>query len=278
MNRSTIRTIARHELKIAVRNKWLLSFTVLFTCLALTVLLFDASATAGSGFSGFTRTTASLLNLSLYLMPIISLIFGTSMVAGDQEDGGMKLLATYPVSRAEMILGKYAGIAGSLFAVMGTSYGLVGIVMLLFGTVGDFSTYLVFVACSLLLLLVFLAVAMWIGIRSQTRMQAFGLSILIWCFSILLFEFLVIGIVMILPNAWILPFLSLAVALNPAEIIRIWTVLALGGESVFGPSYYLLTEMKRVGVAAYPFLLAALLWIVTPIWLSIRSLKRRAVR
>lgn len=275
MNRSIIKTIAQHECKIAVRNKWLLSFTVLFSCLAVTVILFDVFSYAESGFQGFNRTTASLLNLSLYIMPIIALIFGTSMVTGDIEDGGFNLLTTYPLTRSQIILGKYIGIASSLFAVVALSYGLVGLLLLFFGSSGDFGTYIIFIVSSLLLLFNYLAIAMWIGIRAETRMQAFGLSILVWCFSILMYEFVVIGLVMIMPNQWIIPFLSFSTMINPAEVVRIWTVLALGGESIFGPSYYFLSELKRMGVSHYPLLLASILWVMIPVWLSIAALKRR---
>ncbi|HEX8984368.1 MAG TPA: ABC transporter permease subunit, partial [Bryobacteraceae bacterium] len=103
-----IRTIAAQELKINIRNKWTLVFALVFAALALAISYFGLVTEAVIGFQGFTRTTASLLNLVLYLIPLISLTMGALSFTG--EKGASELLFSQPVTRTEILAGKLAGL------------------------------------------------------------------------------------------------------------------------------------------------------------------------
>ena len=61
--------IGRQQLTLILRSKWLLSFGLLFVLLAFFVTYF--SQTGKTGFEGFNRMTASLLNLNLLIIPLI---------------------------------------------------------------------------------------------------------------------------------------------------------------------------------------------------------------
>src|SRR5262245_22952453 len=115
MEINSVLTIARQELIVAIRNKWTLIFALVFGSLVLAISYFGTMTAGEIGFQGFNRTTASLLSLVLYLIPLIALMMGTQSFlnsAGDDE-----MLFAQPVSRGEILLGKLLG----LFAAMITA-------------------------------------------------------------------------------------------------------------------------------------------------------------
>jgi len=51
---------------------------------------------------------ASLVSLAIYLVPLISLILGYDAIVGERERGSLDLLLALPITRLELLLGKYS--------------------------------------------------------------------------------------------------------------------------------------------------------------------------
>ena len=51
------------------------------------------------------------------------------LFAADYEDGSLDLLLTLPITRKELILGKYAGLAGALAFSTIAGFGAVGVIV-----------------------------------------------------------------------------------------------------------------------------------------------------
>ncbi|HNB60839.1 MAG TPA: ABC transporter permease subunit, partial [Phycisphaerales bacterium] len=100
-------TLARKELRDAVRSRWFLLYTLAFTMLGLAVSFVSAAGTGSTGLSGFGRTTAGLTNLVLLVVPLMALTAGAGSIASDRERGMLSYLLAQPVSRTEVLLGKY---------------------------------------------------------------------------------------------------------------------------------------------------------------------------
>ena len=79
MNLAPIFTIAGQETRISMRNRWTLLFAGVFGLLALAISYFGLVTEGYAGFQGFARTTASLLSLVLYLVPLVALTMATPM-------------------------------------------------------------------------------------------------------------------------------------------------------------------------------------------------------
>jgi Cu-processing system permease protein len=108
MDRRIVVDIARQELTINIRNKWTVIFAVAFAALVVGIAYFGIAAEGFSGMENFTRTSASMLNLVLYLVPLISLTMGTLSFTGERAT--MELLFAQPVSRNEVLVGKLVGL------------------------------------------------------------------------------------------------------------------------------------------------------------------------
>lgn len=265
--------IARQQFTLILRSKWLLSFGLLFAFLAIFISYFGHSS--GSGFEGFSRMSASLLNLNLLLIPLIALLVGGLFLSGEKEDRGLMLLLTYPVNAITVILGKYIGLLVSLWTVVTFGYGAALLVMYIAGVDVAIGVILKFYMFSILLAAIFLAISMIIGLVAKTRFQALGASLIVWAFLVLFYEFLVMGLSVIVPKQSVLALLSVSIFLNPVEMIRVWSVLTMEGASVFGPSLYDLTVWANGFFGQVLFGVCGVLWLIVPIIISGIVLKRR---
>ncbi|HET8679343.1 MAG TPA: ABC transporter permease subunit, partial [bacterium] len=101
--------LIRYELIEAVRNRWLLAYGGLFAVLALGLSLIGLSTIGAVGLEGYGRTTASLINLCLSMVPLVALLLGSGGISGDRESGMLELLLAQPVGRGELLLGRFVG-------------------------------------------------------------------------------------------------------------------------------------------------------------------------
>lgn len=266
-------TVAVNDLRVILRSKWVFSFGLLFTILSTTVVIFGGSDEV-SGYEGFNRMTASLLNVSLFLVPLLTMLIGSNAIAGDKEGGSFSLILTYPISVPHIIVGKFLGLFIAMFAVITFGYGVAG-VFLAFQTAGiSISLYLLFYIFTLLLMFMFLSISIAVGILSVNRYQAIGSSLFIWAASVLFYEFVIMGISMAVTQNAIIPLLTGSILVNPVELIRVWTIIAMGSGSIFGPHLYQLTIWSESGLGQTAFAASAVLWIVFPLLLSILVVKR----
>ncbi len=112
----SIMTVAVRELRDAVRARWFVLYTLAFAVLGLGISYVSAVGAGGVGLSGFGRTAAGLINLVLLVVPLMALTAGAGSIASDRERGMLAYLLAQPVSRTEVLLGKYVRLAGALLA------------------------------------------------------------------------------------------------------------------------------------------------------------------
>ena len=122
MDMNAILTIAKQELIINIRNKWTLIFAIAFGTLVLAISYFGLVTVGEIGFEGFTRTSASLLNLILYVIPLVALVMGTLSFTSEKSSG--ELLFSQPVTRTEILLGKLAGLFVSIASATLIGFGI----------------------------------------------------------------------------------------------------------------------------------------------------------
>lgn len=192
---------------------------------------------AQNTLQGYTHTTGSMINLVLYLLPLMTLLLGSFAMTSEKEDGGWELLATYPLSTFALLAGKYLGLLVVLTLIICFGYGLSSVFGALFGNPFTASTLLFFIVFSLIIVLLFLGIAILIGTISHNRWQALTIGVSIWFLFIIGWSTLLISVLGWLPYLSIKPAIIFLTFLNPAELVRIFMVVKMGGGSIFGPEY-----------------------------------------
>lgn len=165
--------IALREVKIGFRNPWSYSFMALFILFSLSLLLINAQ----NFVQGYSSVTGTMLNLILYLLPLMTLLLGSFSLTAEKEEGSWQLLSTYPMSTFDFILGKYTGLALVLLTIIAFGYGTTGIIGTLVGKSFDFTTFTLFFSFSVGLVLLFLAIALGIGTLAKNRWQALTIGV-----------------------------------------------------------------------------------------------------
>ena len=105
--------VAARELREAMRSRWFAMAAICFLLLSLGLSMLGLAGAQRSGLAGFDRTTASLLNLALVFVPLVTLTLGGLSIAGEIEDQSLGLLLA-ETGRMEEAAGMLARAANGL--------------------------------------------------------------------------------------------------------------------------------------------------------------------
>lgn len=276
MDFHAIATIARQEFVVNVRNKWILTFSVAFAILILAISYFGLVTAGTVGFQGFTRTSASLLSLVLYVIPLIALTMGT--LSFTSERSVSELLFAQPVTRTEILLGKLAGLFASMVTATLIGFGAGGLVIAIRAGSEGAGRYPVFVALSLLLALAFLSLSGLVAFLFQRKARAFGVTLILWFFFVVFYDLLVIGGSLLLKERTANVFIFASLFGNPVDMVRVASLIVLDGKEIFGVAGGALVRFLGGETTSLLLLLGGLLlWIVIPFLASCHLLKRQDI-
>jgi len=266
---------ARQELLLALRSRWTQVFAAVFAVLSLAVAASGYVLSGGSGMQDFARTTASLVQLVLLLVPLTSLLIGVLSLAPDR--GAAELLYAQPVGRGTVLLGKLLGLFLALAAAQAVGFGAAGAVIASQAGEEGRGGFLLLVAGSFVLTAVFLGLAALLGAGAvgRRRTRALALALVVWFLAIVLLDLAALGVASLLPSGPASRVLVLAVILNPADAVRTGTLLGIEGTAAFGAASLAFLRFTRGPVGAALWLCGSLLlWIVAPPVLAAMRLRR----
>ena len=253
--------IARKEFADGLRNRWLVAITLVFALLAVGIAWFGAAASGQVGFTSIPATIASLASLATFLVPLIALLLAYDAIVGEDEAGTLMLLLTYPLGRGHILLGKFLGHGLILALAMLIGFGSAALAIALL--VEDVELLLLatafgrFVASSMLLGWVFLALAYVLSSAAKEKSGAAGFALGAWFVFVLVFDLALLG-VLVLGQASVspalLPWLLLA---NPTDLYRL---INLGGFDAAGEGLGVLSLGAELPVGE------AVLWAVLALW------------
>lgn len=276
MDLKSIISIARQEMTVAIRNKWTVIFAFVFGTLVLAISYFGTITAGEIGFQGFNRTTASLLSLVLYLIPLVALMMGTqSFMRNEGED---EMLYSQPVSRYDVLMGKLLGLFGAMTTATFVGFGLGGLVIAIQSDAEGFFGYPVFVALSLLLSLIFLSFSMLASIACNRQAKAFGIALLVWFFFVILYDLLVLGGSLLLKERSANYFIFASLFGNPVDLVRVAGLLSMKGGEVFGAAgAALLKFMGGQWQSVISLLAGLIIWAVAPLLISFRIIRNQDI-
>jgi len=230
-----ILTVAQREVKLGFRNSWTYSFLILLSIFTLAILLLQSGVATTEGYTDMTGT---VMNMTLYLLPLITLLLGGFSTTVEKENGQWGLLSTYPISAYSFLWGKWLGLAVILLMMVSFSFGFAGVVTVLFGRAITIETLVFFWLFSSCLALVYLSIAVLIGSIARNRWQALIGGIAVWFLTIIMWPLLMVSTLSHLPSyPLIKPTLQALTIVNPAEFVRVFSIMRIGAGSAFGADY-----------------------------------------
>ena len=271
---NSIFTISKKELMDNIRNKWIIILTIIFTSLTLVVSYFGSIYT--NGWQNLGTTIQGMSNLVTLLIPIIALMLGYSAINGEIERGSMSSIISLPVSRLEILLGKFFGLGSLLAITIIIGFGFAGIVIGLNVTDVDYLSYLFFILSTVILGLVFLVIALFLSAFFKKRSAAMGSAIFIWFLFNIILPIVLIGI--LVANSDILDLTNnvpnwyhILNLFNPLQVytflINLSTGLSMNSIPIAFPEYYSTFLMTFI----------LLIWIIFFMFLSYLKFNRRDI-
>jgi len=267
--------LASKELRDGLRNRWVAAAIVVLGGLALALSLLGSAPTGSIKASALDISIISLASLSVYLIPLIALMLSFDALVGEFERGTMMLLLTYPVTRWQVILGKFLGHVMILSIAIFAGYGGAVLIMTVLtgSSLEGWQAYIVMMCSSLALGAVFIALGYLVSVLVKERATAAGTAIGLWLAFVVLYDLLLFGVLLIDENQVISQQLFSALMLiSPTDTYRILNLSMFDGVSQAAGIAGVASE---AGMSATLLTGVLMLWIIAPLISTLLIFQRR---
>lgn len=258
-------TVARKEFTDGLRNRWIIAISSIFALLSIGLAFFGSAASGTLGFVSLSSTMVSLSSLAVFIIPLIALMLCYDTFVGEQEAGTLLLLLTYPLSKSQLLLGKFLGHGAIMAVATIVGFGSAAAVLCL---VSDqvaaseiLSHFASFILYAIMLSWSFIGFAFMISALVDEKSKAAGLALIVWFLWVLVFDLalltaLVAGDGLFSPE--LLPYL---LWLNPTDLFRLINLNGLTPNDYAG----VLSIAANAEFSLASLLGIMTLWIITPL-------------
>ncbi len=246
-----------------LRSRWALAYFAFYFLLGIALL----SLTNDHG-----QATISLLNIVVVLTPLLSIIFGVIYFYNSQDF--TNLLLALPLSRTQIFVGQYLGIA--IVQILCVLLGL-GLPFFFTGVLGSsvVASFLSLLLISVFLTMIFTGIAFLISLSNENRIRGFGIAVILWLFLAVIYDGLFLVLLSTFREYPLDTFALLGILLNPIDLSRVLVMINLDIAALMG---FTGAVFKNV-LGNYRGVLVAVvvltLWVVIPASLMIRRARRR---
>ncbi|AGK57511.1 copper ABC transporter permease [Hyphomicrobium denitrificans 1NES1] len=268
--------IAGKEIQECLRNRWVVAMTLLLAALALSLTFLGSAPTGNVGTAALDVVIVSLSSLTIFVVPLVALLISHDAIVGEMERGTMLLLLSYPVSRLQVLLGKFFGHLAVLTFATVFGYGAAAIALVISGAAiagGSWAAFANMILTSILLGAVFIAIGYLISALVRERATAAGIAIGIWLLLVVLFDMALLGALVVDQGRTISSAaLSALLLFNPTDVYRLFNLAGAENVSV-------LTNMSGIAestnLSPFVLLTTLVIWVLVPLTLAGLSFSRR---
>jgi len=265
---STTMIIAGQEIRDGFRNRWIVALTLVLAGFALSLTLLGSAPGGTVGASPLLVTVVSLSSLTIFLLPLIGLMLSYDSIVGDIERGTMLLLLAYPISRWQVMAGKFLGHMAILAFATLIGYGLAGCVAAFSGDGVDNEAWIAFAAMigsSIILGGAFLAIGYLISICVRERATAGGIAIAVWLFFVLVYDMALLGLLVGQGDIVSGGLFHAMLLANPADAYRLFNLGGFDSVAVLSGTIGMMADVK---LPLWALATAQLAWVLVPLGLA----------
>lgn len=257
-----IREVAKPQVRNVVRSRWLMCYALFF-------------ALATEGLLRFTgedvKTLLSLGNVVLFVVPLMTLVYGTIYLYNSREF--IELLLAQPVRRRTVFAGLYLGLALPLTAAFAIG---VGVPFLLHGIDPSVRTALVsMLAGGSALTLVFTGISFCVALRFDDRLTGLGASLAVWLILALVYDGALLLVVAMFSDHSLEKSLLVASLANPIDLVRIALLLQFDISALMGYTGAVFTHFFSGSSGLLVITAALLMWIGGPLAVGALAFDRK---
>ena len=268
-------TLAMKELRDGFRNRWVAAAVIVLGILALALSVLGSAPTGSVRVSELDISVVSLASLSVYLIPLIALMLSFDAMVGEFERGTMMLLLTYPVTRWQIIMGKFLGHVLILSIAILVGYGGAVVVLTLVtgASTEGWPAYAMMMVSSVVLGSVFIALGYLVSVLVRERATAIGAAIGLWLVFVVLYDLLLFGALTLDKDQLISQQLfSMLMLISPTDTYRVLNLSSFEGVSEAAGIAGVASE---AGLSGTLLTSVMLMWVIAPLIATLLVFQRR---
>ncbi len=250
--------IIKYVISDLLRNRTVFFYTLVLLALSLSIFFIEDNV---------DKSIASLLNLVLFVVPLVSIVFSTIYLYNSEEF--IALLVSQPLKRQSIWLSIFVGLATAMAAAFLVGVGLPTLIFA-YSLSG-----ITLVIGGLLLSLIFVSIAMWTAVRLRDKSKGIGLAIILWLYFALIFDALLLFLLFQFADYPIEKLMVAVSMLNPIDISRILILLEIDLSAMMGYTGAIFRDFFGTGTGMLITGLVMFLWIALPLLFATRFFKRK---
>lgn len=250
--------IIKYVIADILRSRTVMIYMAVLLVLSISVFTMETNADKG---------VISLLNIILFVVPLVSIIFSTVYIYNSAEF--IELLVSQPLKRNTIWLSIFIGLASSVVLAFLVGVGI-PIILYAFTLSG-----IMLLLCGSALSLIFVSVALLATVQIRDKAKGIGLSILLWLYFALLFDALVLFFLFQFADYPIENGMVALSMLNPIDISRILILLEVDISAMMGYTGAIFKEFFGTSGGMAITATVLLLWTALPLWFSLRFFKQK---
>lgn len=241
-----------------LRNKIVLAYTVLLLVISLSLFMLQDDTAKG---------LLSLLNITLLIVPLISIIFSAIYIYNSAEF--IELLVSQPLKRKSIWLSLFYGLAVALSIAYFIGSGIPIIIY------QPTATGFIMLATGIALSIIFVAIAMLAAVFTRDKAKGIGITIMLWLYFALIFDALILFILFQFEDYPLDKFMVLTTAFNPVDLCRILILLQLDVSALMGYTGAVFKNFFGSQAGSFVAAIVLLLWMIIPVWLSTKRFQKK---
>ncbi|WP_102530917.1 ABC transporter permease subunit [Shewanella sp. 10N.286.52.B9] len=224
-----ILTIASKEIKDNFRNRWVVFIGLILTSLSLIISFSGSVVTGELAVPVLPMLMASLSSIGVFILPLTAILLSYDSFIGEEESGTLLLLLSYPLSRSQILLGKFVGHITVLACTIVFSFGLTAALIHVF--TGTELSLLLPLFChlvfsSILLSMCFVLVGYVVSLQVAEKAKAIAILLFIWVAVVLVYDLILLTLMVAETVELSSQLLQVMILLNPSDIFRALMLVA----------------------------------------------------
>lgn len=254
--------ILRYEIHNTIRSKWVILYSLFFFIVGYSLFTFSGDV---------NKAYISLMNIIVFVIPLVSLIFGSIYLYNSREF--IEMMLSQPIDRKSLFFGIYLGTAAPMAA--GFSVGLI-IPFFLFGKIQqqlDGVFILLFIGS--VLTFVFIAISFFISILQDDKAKGLGFSILLWLILSVIYDGVVLFIVYAFADYPLEKVMIALSIINPIDLGRILFLIKFNISALMGYTGAVFQQFFGSSLGFIISVASLIIWIIIPLLFSTRLFRKK---
>lgn len=241
-----------------LRNKIVVFYTLFLFLVSFTVFSFEDNTAKG---------LLSLLNIILFIVPLISIIFSTIYIYNCAEF--IELLICQPLKRKYIWLSLFSGLSVSLALAFLIGCGIP--ILIYEPTI----TGLILTLTGSLLSVIFVAIALLATVSTRDKAKGIGKAILLWLYFALIFDSLILFLLFQFSDYPLEKLMMVISAFNPIDLSRITILLRLDVSALMGYTGAVFKNFYGTTLGFIVSVFTLILWIAIPLFISTKKFETK---